>query len=154
MVCVKKCCCCVDLRIGCIALAIVGIILSIIGVGLFPSWSSILGLILALIANGCLLFAAAYTQGTAQIRSILVLVYVVFTLLCALILFIGAILLCVVWGAGDWDDDEHAILATATIIYFIEIGFYVYFAFVACGFYQEIKGAGGGGNNVEGQVYS
>ena len=83
-------CCCLDLRVGCILIGVVGIILAIteliIGLnhefGLMQwiidarTWSLVLWLIrliLGLIANGCLLFSASYTQGIDYARSIMLL---------------------------------------------------------------------------------
>lgn len=140
----SHCCCCIELRIGCIVLAIVGIILSIIGVALNPYWISIIGLVVSIIANGCLLYAALHTTGTTTARSVATLIYVVLCLIDALVFLIAAIMLCIGWAAGgdDWSSDQHAILATATVIYFITIGIYLYFALVAFSFYQQLKGEG------------
>ena len=146
MACCKlsHCCCCIELRIGCIVLAIVGIILSIVTVALNFYWMTIIGLVLSIIANGCLLYAAFHTNGSTTSRSVATLVYVVFSLIEALVLFIAAIILCIGWAAGgdDWLPEQHAILATATVIYFICVGIYVYFALVAFSFYQQLKGEG------------
>ena len=86
---VDNCCFCINLRIGCIALAVVGIILAIVGVGLYAGWASILGLIVAIVANCCLLYSAAYTKGSTKSRSITALVYIAFVLLSAISGFQG-----------------------------------------------------------------
>ena len=95
---VNNCCFCVELRIGCIILAVVGIVLSILGVGLYSGWSSIIGVILAIVANCCLLYSAAYTKGSTKSRSITALVYIIFVLISAILWTIGAVLLCIEWG--------------------------------------------------------
>jgi len=147
---VEKCCCCIDLRIGCIVIGAVGLILSFIFTGLNPSWSGFLGLILAIIANGCLIFAAAYTSGTVQIRSITTLVYMILILINALIVLIGTILICVAWGqAGQILSSQrystqdpgaiHGSFAASVIVGFVWIILDLYFALVAFSFYGELK---------------
>ena len=83
---VNNCCFCVELRIGCIILAVVGIVLSILGVGLSSGWSSIIGVILAIVANCCLLYSAAYVKGSNKSRRIIALVYIVYVLISAILL--------------------------------------------------------------------
>jgi len=147
---VEKCCCCIDLRIGCIVIGAVGLIFSFIFTGLNPTWSGFLGLILAIIANGCLIFAAAYTAGTAQIRSITTLVYIILILLNALIVLIGTIWACVNWGKageilnanrGRFDNPGavHGAYAGTVIVGFVWIILDLYFALVAFSFYGELK---------------
>ena len=131
---VNKCCCCVDLRIGCIILAVVGLVLAIISIGISSGWGSIIGLILAIVANGCLLFAAVYTNGTIQMRSIATLVYIIVVLLNAVLVFIAAILQIVDWADQGANHGNHAAIVVLRIIWVI---LDLYFALVAFSFYQE-----------------
>ena len=132
---VNNCCFCVELRIGCIILAVVGLILAIVGAGLYAGWASILGLIMAIVANVCLLYSAAYTKGSNKSRTITALVYIGFMLLSAIFLVIQAILLCINWGRGY--NTETAI--TGLVIYIVNILLDLYFALVAYSWYQELK---------------
>ena len=129
-------------------LGIVGIILGIIGIGLNTTWSGILGLLLTLVANGCLLFAALSTNSSINSRSIGLLVYLVFEALYVIIIFIGAILLFIAWGGGTWSSDQQAVLATAAIIYLIAFGLGAYFMIVVWSYYQELKGGSGPGSHA------
>ena len=134
---VNNCCFCVELRIGCIILAVVGIVLSILGVGLSSGWSSILSLILAIAANCCLLYSAAYTKGSTKSRSITALIYIVFVLISAVFLVIQAVLLIIHWGRVG---QNHGQYASALVTYIILILLDLYFSLVAYSWYQDLKG--------------
>ena len=134
---VNNCCFCVELRIGCIILAVVGIVLSILGVGLSSGWSSIIGVILAIVANCCLLYSAAYTKGSTKSRSITALIYIIFVLISAVFLAINAVLLCIQWGrVGQY----HGQYASALVSHIILILLDLYFTLVAYSWYQDLKG--------------
>ena len=134
---VNNCCFCVELRIGCIILAVVGIVLSILGVGLNSGWSSIISLILAPVANCCLLYSAAYTKGSTKSRSITALIYIVFVLVSATFLAINNVLLCINWGrAGQY----HGLFAFAVAAHIIFILIDLYCSLVAYSWYQDLKG--------------
>ena len=137
---INTCCCCINLRIGCIVIAIVGVILAIVGVSIKTGWASILGLIIALFANACMLYAAVYINGSNRSRMIAVMVYIIFSLVSALFLFIGSIILCVNWTSGNWNSSGHASFATALLVRIINIILDLYFALVAFSFYQELNG--------------
>ena len=134
---VNNCCFCIELRIGCIVLAVVGIVLAIVGVGLFSGWGSILSLILAIVANCCLLYSAAYTKGSTKSRSITALIYIAFMLLSAIFLVISAVLLCINWAGGNGRSDGQN--ASALVINVLQILLDLYFGLVAYSFYQELK---------------
>ena len=134
---VNNCCFCVELRIGCIILAVVGIVLSIINVGLNSGWSSIISLILAIAANCCLLYSAAYTKGSTKSRSITALIYIIFVLISAVFWAINAVLLCIHWGrVGQYHGQYASALATHIIFILLEL----YFTLVAYSWYQDLKG--------------
>ena len=135
----NNCCFCINLRIGCIVIAVIGIILAIIGVGLYAGWASILGLIVAIAANCCLLYSAAYTKGSTKSRSITALVYIAFVLLSAIFLVIQAVLLCIRWAGSNGRSEDHAAYASGLAIYCLNILLDLYFALVAYSFYEELK---------------
>ena len=167
---VNKCCCCIELRIGCIVLGATCIILAVISVALTPTWLvdllviRLIGIVLAIIGNGCLIFAAAYTSGTAQIRTNTTLVYIIIVLLNALLVLIETIMICVVWVnaaqilAGYFMDgvpiyvqmasEDHLRYAARVVGGIVVIILDLYFALVAWSFYQELKS---GNTNVTGE---
>jgi hypothetical protein len=135
-------------------LGVIGIILAVINVALTPTWSGFIGIVLAIIGNGCLIFAAAYTSGTAQIRSITTLVYIIMVLLNALIVLIGTIMICVAWGNAAQvlsgysnQGSVHGAYAGGVVVGIVVIILDLYFALVAWSFYQELKS---GNTNVTG----
>jgi len=133
----NNCCFCVELRIGCIILAVVGIVLAILGVGLSSGWSSIIGVILAIAANCCLLYSAAYTKGSTKSRSITALIYIIVLLISAILWAIGAVLLIIEWGRVG---SHHGHFASALITRIIVIVLDLYFCLVAYSWYQDLKG--------------
>ena len=130
-------------------IGVVGFILGIIGVALVAYWESILGVLLSFIANGCLVVAAVWEKGTIQVRSILLMVYIIFEIINVVIAFIGAILFFVAVGATSDDINSYstALIATAGVIYIIEVALAIYFIIVVFSFLQEVKSGGGGGEN-------
>ena len=145
----NSCCFCLELKVGCIVIGVVGIILSIIGVALVAYWESILVLILSFIANGCLVVAAIWQAGTIQVRSILLIVYIIFEIINVVIAFIGAILFFVAVGAtsSNFDSYSTALIATAGVIYVIQVALAIYFIIVVVSYLQELKSGGGGSGN-------
>ena len=138
---VNHCCCIIELRIGCIAIAIVGLILSIISVAVYPVWYIILAFILSMVSNAGLLYAAFHTTGTIQSRSIATLIYVVSHFVLAVILFIVIILTCIAWSALiNLTSQETAYLVVGTLLYIVAIPLFLYFALVAFSFYLQLKG--------------
>ena len=139
---VKNFCCCIELRIGCIMMATVGIILALVGVGLIRKWGSILGVVLGIFANCFLLYSAAYTKGSTKSRRITALTYIGFLLLSAIFLIIQAILIFTDYDYGyDWNGKFHwdgyvsSWLANIIILILLDL----YFMLVAYSFYQELK---------------
>ena len=139
---VNHCCCIIELRIGCIAIAIVGLILSIISVAVYPEWYFILAFILSMVSNAGLLYAAFHTTGTIQSRSIAILIYVVSYFVFAVLLLILTILACIGWSAVAiiLTSQEKAGVIVVLIVYIVTIPLFLYFALVAFSFYLKVKG--------------
>ena len=147
----KGCCCCLSLRAGCIIIALIEIVIACIATGMYFNWASIIGLVLNILAAGCLLFAAVAVNSSINLRGIGILIHVGFNILYTILISISAIFLCITWASGGdaWTDEEHAILAALTIFYFLWIFCYVYFIMVAISYYRELKeGNSSNGANV------
>lgn len=98
---VNKCCFFVDLRVGCIVMAVVTAILSIIMSVYVTKISGYVAIPFCILGSAGLIFAALYVQGTTQQRTIGVIVYLVTTLLCVFLSIIGMIVLWVDWGRAS-----------------------------------------------------
>ena len=134
---VKSFCCCIELRIGCIMIAVVGIILALIGIGLNQTWGSILGVILGIFANCFLLYSASYTKGSTRSRRITALTYIGFLLLSIIFLIIQAVLIFTDHGYKfHWNGLISTWLANMIILILLDL----YFVLVAYSFYQELNG--------------
>ena len=140
---VKNFCCCIELRIGCIMIAVVGIILALIGVGLNQQWGTILGVVIGIFANCFLLYSAAYTKGSTKSRRMTALTYIVFVLLSTIFLIIQAILIFTNddnindWnGTFHWNEYVSSWLANIIILILLDL----YFMLVVYSFYQELNG--------------
>jgi len=134
---VKNFCCCIELRIGCIMIAVIGIILVFIGIGLNQTWGTILGVILGIFANCFLLYSAAYTKGSIKSRRITALTYVGFLLLSIIFLIIQAVLIFTDHGDKfHWNGLISTWLANTIILILLDL----YFVLVAYSFYQELNG--------------
>jgi hypothetical protein len=143
---VDTCCWFIELRAGCIVIGIFGTGFTIISIALTAEFfaSAIIGYILTILGNGCLIGAAVFKSGRIQIRSIAVLVYIVLVLLNAIIDFIATIFVCVALNGVYRVDDGYgftirAVYAPVPVIFFIWIFLDVYFVLVAFSFYQELK---------------
>ena len=137
---VKAFCFCIDLRIGCIIMAIVGLIFPISGISLHQGWGIYTSIVSAIVANGCLLYSAAYIQGSTNSRIIAVLIYIVIVVLSAIFFVVQAIL----WYSyincdGYWYSncyaEENAFLAITIIYCLLDL----YFILVAYSFYKELN---------------
>ena len=140
---VKSFCCCIELRIGCIMIAVVGIILALIGIGLNQTWGSILGVILAIFANCFLLYSASYTKGSTRSRRITALTYIGFVLLSIIFLIIQAVLILTNDGNRyywdhkfHWNGEFSSWLANTIILILLDL----YFVLIAYSFYRELNG--------------
>ena len=157
---VNKCCFFVDLRVGCIVMAIVTAILSIIMSVCVTGIPGYIAIPFSFLGSAALIFAAIYAQGTTQIRRVGVIVYLLPTLLRVILSFIGLILIWVVWGTtshvlsnassspynNNRDNDSamtiiHVSFALMTVFGLFWIVLDLYFALVTFVFYQSLNEA-------------
>ena len=136
---VKNCCGSVELRKGCIIMAVVGIVLSIIAVGVTSAWSTIISLILAFPATCCLLYSAAYTKGSEKSRCITALIYQAYVVLSALLLAINAVVVLFNWIQST-EDIPHGQYAVALAILIGLTLLDLYFNLIAYSWYLDLKG--------------
>ena len=152
-----KCCGYFELRKGCIAIGTVELILAVVAVAWSPSFSntaiiSIINLILAVTGCGCLIYVAAFINRNHRSRSFAAIVYIVLSLLGALIRVIAVILLCITIGKimqSERENKSNIIhiqqgsyigrLGGAVTHLFFSIILKLYFARVVFSFYQELK---------------
>ena len=137
---VRKCCCCIELRIGCIIIAVAGIILCIIGVALSPGWGSAISITLGIAANCCLLYSAAYTKGSTESRSLTALIYIGCWVLSMIFQVIWLILQIIVLAEGNGFSSNFlpftiSWLAISCIRFLLSF----YFCLVAYSFYKELN---------------
>ena len=142
---INKCCCFIQLRIGCLIIGSVGIQLAFLSflaivlsgfVGLqliVCASASIIWFNFSLIGNGCLIYAAANNKSSAQSRSFAVLIYLVIIIVQAIVIFILAIVCLVVLK----DLLNFNFPAMYCFIYFF---LYMYFGLLSYSFYRELKG--------------
>ena len=152
---VNNCCFCVELRIGCIILAVVGIVLSILGVDLSSGWSTIHSLIssaflVAFPANCCLLYSAAYTKGSEKSRCITALIYQAYVVLSALLLAINAVVVLFNWIQST-EDIPHGQYAVALVILIGLTLLDLYFNLIAYSWYLDLKGVVVVGDDASGK---
>ena len=136
---VTNCCFAVELRKGCIIMAVVGFILSTLGVGLSSGWSTIISLILAFPANCCLLYSAAYTEGSKKSRSITVSIYVIIVLVSAIFLGIDAVVELFNWiqSTGDVAHGQYVVALVFRIgLTLLDL----YFICIAGSWYLDLEG--------------
>ena len=154
---VNKFCCCVDLRMGCIIMAIVVAIVNIIMSVFVTGIPGFIAIPFTFLGSAGLIFAAIYAQGTTQIRTVGVIVYLLTSLLRVFLSFIGMILLWVVWGTASQTINNdpyspynnnsdamtiiHVTGAVSTVFGLFWIVLDLYFILVAFGFYQSLKEA-------------
>ena len=136
---VTNCCFAVELRKGCIIMAVVGFILSTLGVGLSSGWSTIINLILAFPATCCLLYSAAYTKGSEKSRCITALIYQAYIVLSALLLAINAVVVLFNWIQST-EDIPHGQYAVALVVLIGLTLLDLYFNLIAYSWYLDLKG--------------
>ena len=141
---VTNCCFFVELRKGCIIMAVVGIVLSILGVDLSSGWSTIHSLIssaflVAFPANCCLLYSAAYTKGSIKSRSISAFIYIIIVLVSAIFLASDAIVVLFNWiqSTGHIVHGQY-VVALVTLIGLTLLD--LYFILVAISWDMDLKG--------------
>ena len=142
---INKCCCFIQLRIGCMIIGSVGIQLGFLNLFAIV-YSGLVGLQLmicasasiiwfnsSIIGNGCLIYAAANNKASAQSRSIAVLIYLVMIVVQAIVTF-GLAIVC-------FDVLKDLLHYSVPIFgWLIYIFLYMYFGLVSYSFYRELKG--------------
>ena len=94
----NSCCFCLNLRLGCIIIGVLGILMSFLRPvpghqGYISNFSLLAtGSALSLTAAVCLISGAAWKAGNVKTRTILLIVYIICEASSAIIYFIGAIL--------------------------------------------------------------
>ena len=153
----NKCCCCIDLLTGVKIIARLGISGAILGLFLHSvhgggwfsgngvGWETIVGFIVAVAVNGCLLFSTDDTNATKYNKIAIIIYLVVKTIAIILLLvlvIIGIVGICNL-PQGCWDNifgSKDASLAIAFVIcYMIGIVFEIYFCVCVYSFYQTLK---------------
>ena len=144
----NKCCCCVDLRTGCIIIAVLGLI------GSFSSFYSgivwgIVGFVAAIVAHGCLLYGAIkYHKVTTLVYLVMEMLFIIFyvVLLVLTIVFFaeGTVVTCWKnWDGGASDGTGCAVVVgiavTILLVYVALIAFSIYFWVCVYSFYQDVK---------------
>ena len=83
-----KCCCCVELRVGTIVIAILQIIGGLGNLGAGQGWNNIIGMIMGVAAGACLLYGAiAYNPTATLVNLIFSMIGIVFCVIIAIIAF-------------------------------------------------------------------
>ena len=145
---VNKCCYCLELRLGCILIEIVGLINTVVTVIVYGGIPSFIGIPVALIGSVSLVFAAVKKNGSTRLRIIAVLIHMETSLVRAFFNFIGIILTCVSWSnvnsnPGSYANTEgsgyHGLRALAVVELLVCTVLDIYFLLVAFSFYQELK---------------
>ena len=133
-------CCCLNLRNGCIAISIVGVILGLIEiVGLTASGNpaaifiSPLALPLSVIGGAMLSFAVVFTTESIGTRKFAVFIYMITTMLNVFLLFIVLIIGSIYAGMSRGSGP------LAPVLSLILIGLRLYFYVVANSYYCEFK---------------
>ena len=145
-------CCCVETRIGCIIIGVVGAVIAIITVVCNGGIPEYLGIPVTLLGCGCLIYAAARTSDNAERRITAVLVYLVTLVFRGILNFIGTILTCLAWDhLSDSNNRAYGVygyqmgtaindmFAFAVMERMICIFLDIYFSLVAFSFYQQLK---------------
>ena len=145
----KNCCCCIDLRIGAMIIAILNILEGLSTFGMKLDWYVILGAITAVLSGICLLYGSIKYHETTTI------IHLIFSMMSVVIYVISAIFLLV--GAGAFESagmDENAarlngngdvykaaggILATVGSIFLIFALVQLYFWLCIFSFLKELK---------------
>lgn len=134
----SHCCFYVELKKGCIITAVVGIVLSIIAVGVSSGWSTIISLILAFPANCCLLYSAAYTKGSKKSKSVTASIYAIIVLVSAILLAIDAVVVLFNWiqSTGDIVHGQYVVaLVTRIGLTLLDL----YFIAIACSWWRDLE---------------
>ena len=144
----NKCCCCVDLRTGCIVIAVLGFIGSLSSFQHGIVWG-VVGLVASIVAHGCLLY------GAIKYHKVTTLVYLVMEMLFIIFYVVLAVLTIVVLSGGgvascldNWDgvsDDGTgcavfvSIAIVVMLVYVALIGLSIYWWVCVFSFYQDLK---------------
>ena len=129
----KKCCCCLDLRIGCL---IIGVLQILGGLGNFKpplEWYTIITAIVNIVAGACLLF------GAIKYNPIGTLINLITTAIAVIFVFIVAIMAFVVAGALGSHSDEFLVYIIAGAVYLVAVAIEIYLWLCIFSFYKELK---------------
>ena len=85
-----NCCCCVETRIGCIIIGVVGAVTAVLTVAFNGGIPEYLGIPVTFVGCGCLIYAATNTSGNDKRRISAVSVYLVTLLFRGILNFITA----------------------------------------------------------------
>jgi hypothetical protein len=129
----EKCCFCVELRVGCIVIGIVGLLLGITVVGLFPGISFLGGITFSLTGSACLIFAALNTKGSTHTRINAVWTYIGTRVSLLFIVILRWELIVANPYSGGW-------MWMISGIFNLYILLNVFCTLVAFIFYQQLKG--------------
>ena len=133
----NKCCCCIDLRTGCIIIGILQIIGGPGNLSQSVNWASIIGAIASVIAGACLLF------GSIKYNPIGVLINLVSTAISSLFLLILAILVFVLLGYSDAALRQVGLnkttVAALGVAYLLVFAFNIYIWLCVWSFYKKLK---------------
>ena len=133
---INKCCFCLELRLGCILIGIVGLINTFVTVLVYGGIPSLIGIPLALIGSASLVCAAVKENGSTKLRIIGVLIYMGTNLLRSFLNFIGIILTFVSWSNVNSNPESygktegagyHALLALVVVELLVCILLDIYF---------------------------
>lgn len=138
----NKCCFCVDLRNGAVAIAVLHILgaLGSLGWGIQNgiTWMPILDCIVGIAAGVCLLYGAIkYNTIATVIHLVLALIEIIFLFVMAILIFVGfAALLNATGGDFQWFHYLTLVIAVTIIVWaLVEI----YFCVCVYRFYQQLK---------------
>lgn len=113
-----KCCCCVDLRVGAIVIAILDIIAGLAGFGRGATWDNIIGCLALLAAGVCLLY------GGIKYHQITTTVYLVFQMI-GIVMYGIMVILMLVQGAASGNAQVLGVMVALFLVACLQIYFWL-----------------------------